>query len=129
MADLIAPPRPRFINRQQGSATRLAFDTLLECNHIDPSEIDGYAEQEHTHMAIAARIASGERDVGIGESSVADKFSLGFTPLVRENFYLGLKRELQDEVKETIMSHFKSVPTLSFDRVSKATIRQTSGLK
>ena len=122
--DLLHRDKIKFINRQPGSATRLAFDTILEANAIEPSDIDGYAEQEHTHTAVAARIASGERDVGIAESGVANKFSLGFTPLINENFYIGFKVELQDALKKTIIEHFKALPNLAFKHVSISDMRR-----
>lgn len=100
MADL------RFINRQAGSATRLVFDNLLDANKIQAESLTGYEDEEHTHTAVAARIASGDRDVGFGEASAAKKFSLMFSPIVRERFYLALKCELQTGVKNEIAAFF-----------------------
>src|SRR5581483_3381469 len=56
----------RFVNRQRGSGTRLLLDTLLEEAGIVRERIDGYTTEEFTHAAVAAYVASGMADVGMG---------------------------------------------------------------
>ena len=56
----------RFINRQRGSGTRVLFDALIEGLGIDAQNIDGYVNEEFTHAAVAAYVASGMADVGLG---------------------------------------------------------------
>ena len=128
LADLVIEPKPRFINRQPGSTTRLALDTLLEQDGIEAAEIDGYADEEHTHTAVAARIASGERDVGFAERRVAEKFSLGFAPLTTENFYICWKSELQDEIKNEIFHSLGQDPALNFAEISLVAVRKIHGI-
>ena len=123
LSTLAKDPKPRFINRQAGSATRLVLDTLLQAEQIDSSKIDGYQEEEHTHTAVAARIASGERDIGFAERRVAEKFSLEFTPLVAENFYVSWKSELQNEIKNEIIAHFATLNTATFEHVTLHDLR------
>lgn len=106
LEELVKMEDLRFINRQAGSATRLVFDNLLDANKIQAESLTGYEDEEHTHTAVAARIASGDRDVGFGEASAAKKFSLSFSPIVRERFYLALKCELQTGVKNEIAAFF-----------------------
>jgi molybdate transport repressor ModE-like protein len=76
-ADLRAT-RARFVNRQKGSGTRAWFDRLLAETGIGPEEIVGYGLEEFTHQAVAALIASGAADAGLGARAAAERFGLGF---------------------------------------------------
>jgi putative molybdopterin biosynthesis protein len=79
----------RFVNRQPGSGTRLLCDHLLAEAGLQSQHIDGYAARcEDTHVAMAAAIASGAADVGLGVQAAAEEFGLGFTPLLEEDYYL-----------------------------------------
>ena len=81
-------PGVRFINRQRGSGTRLLLDTLLEEAGVDAGRIEGYASQEFTHAAVAAYVASGMADVGMGVEPPAREFKLDFIPLAAERYFL-----------------------------------------
>jgi molybdate transport repressor ModE-like protein len=83
----------RFVNRQRGSGTRLLFDTLLEEQGMDPRTIDGYATEEYTHAAVAAYVASGMADVGLGVEPAARQFNLGFVPIAAERYFLICSRQ------------------------------------
>jgi putative molybdopterin biosynthesis protein len=84
----------RFINRQADSGTRLLFDTLLEEHNIEPSSINGYQNEEFTHMAVAAMVASNMVDVGFGIAAMAEKFDLAFIPIVWEHYCLAVPHRL-----------------------------------
>jgi len=83
----------RFINRQIGSGTRTLFDLLLSAEGIQPDDVAGYSQEEFTHAAVAAIIASGAADVGLGVSASARRFGLGFLPLVSEDYFFATRRE------------------------------------
>jgi molybdate transport repressor ModE-like protein len=83
----------RFVNRQRGSGTRLLFDTLLEEQGMDPQTIDGYVTEEYTHAAVAAYVASGMADVGLGVEPAARQFNLGFVPIATERYFLICSRQ------------------------------------
>src|SRR5690606_29958892 len=68
----------RFVNRQLGSGTRLAFDALLAAHRIRPAQINGYRHEEFTHAAVAAMIASGAADVAFGIEAAAAQHALSF---------------------------------------------------
>jgi putative molybdopterin biosynthesis protein len=89
----IAAKGARFINRQRGSGTHLALQRLLQEQGIEPSEINGYYTEEFTHLAVAAAIASGVADVGIGIEAAARRLKLDFIPLFVEDYYLLGRRE------------------------------------
>lgn len=84
----------RFINRQPDSGTRLLFDQLLQADNISPEQINGYQHEEFTHMAVAAMIASDVADAGFGIAPIAEKFNLGFLPLMWEHYCLAIPRAI-----------------------------------
>ncbi len=86
-------PGLRFVNRQAGSGTRLLLDLLLAGNDMRPQDIAGYETEEFTHAAVAATIASGAADAGMGVFAAAHRFGLDFIPLVREDYYLAVRRD------------------------------------
>ncbi len=87
-------PGLRFLNRQSGAGTRLLLDWLLRQNGIAASAIAGYGDVEMTHSAVAAMIASGHADAGLGVEAAAHQFDLGFVPLLKEDYFLVMRREL-----------------------------------
>ncbi|MCC6474856.1 MAG: helix-turn-helix transcriptional regulator [Burkholderiales bacterium] len=82
----------RYVNRQAGSATRMLFDRLLAASRLDPSAIAGYGNEEFTHVAVAATIASGHADAGLGIEAAAADFGLDFIPVATETYYLAVRR-------------------------------------
>ncbi len=78
-----------FINRQEGSGTRVLFDLELSAHGIDPSRIKGYENTASTHMEVALKILTGEADTGLGIRSVANMVGLEFIlPLKDERYDL-----------------------------------------
>lgn len=93
LADL-ARAGVRFVNRQPGSGTRLILDHLLAREGIAVRRIRGYDERiEYTHAAVAAFIASGMADAGVGVETAARQFRLGFVPLMNERYFLLVRRD------------------------------------
>jgi molybdate transport repressor ModE-like protein len=84
----LARPGIRFVNRQRGSGTRLLLDTLLDAAGVDANAIDGYGTAEFTHAAVAAYVASGMADVGMGVEPPAREFKLDFLPMAAERYFL-----------------------------------------
>lgn len=82
----------RFVNRQKGSSTRSLVDCMFEKEGIDVARVRGYETSEFTHMAIAAHVASGIADVGIGIETAAWRFGLTFIPLVLERYFLAANK-------------------------------------
>ncbi len=88
----------RLINRQPGAGTRLVLDGLLGQRGIAPGAINGYRDEEYTHSAVAATVASGGADVALGTAEAAARFDLRFTPLVQERFYLCARKSAPREL-------------------------------
>ena len=84
--------RARYINRQRGAGTRVLFDYLLGQQDIEPAEITGYAHEEVTHLAVAAAVADGIGDCGMGLRSAAEAMGLDFIGLTWERFDLAIPR-------------------------------------
>ena len=87
VADL-ARPEVRFVNRQQGSGTRLVFELLLERAGLRGAQVNGFENVELTHAAVAAYVASGKADSGLGVETAAREFDLDFVPILSERYFL-----------------------------------------
>ena len=85
--------RVRFVNRQRGAGTRVLLDYRLKQAGISPSEIDGYDAEAATHMAVAAQVASGEADCGMGVFSAAHAMGLDFIPVGEEEYDFAMRPE------------------------------------
>ena len=93
IADM-ARPGLRFVNRQPGSGTRLLTEHLLAEAGLEPGRIAGFhGPCEDTHVAVAAVVASGSADAGVGIEAAAAQFKLAFVPLAQEVYYLACVKE------------------------------------
>lgn len=105
----------RFVNRQRGSGTRLFLDYNLKKYNISPDRINGYEREEFTHIAVAAVVAAGDADCGLGVYSAAELMGLDFIPLGNEEYDFAvpekfLELDMIKEFIETIKSEeFKSI--------------------
>ncbi len=93
LADLTAEG-VRYVNRQRGSGTRNWFDRMLAEADLTPGAIQGYAIEEFTHQAVAAMIACGAADAGLGVRAAADQLGLDFLSVGWETYYLATSRSL-----------------------------------
>ena len=78
----------RYVNRQKGSGTRILADYLCKENGLLPEQIYGYDREELTHTSVAAQIASGSADAGMGIYSAAKLYDLDFLPVCIEEYDL-----------------------------------------
>jgi putative molybdopterin biosynthesis protein len=88
----LARPDIRFVNRQRGAGTRLLLDYHLTQEGIRPEAVPGYAREEYTHLAVAAAIASGRADCGLGIRAASIALDLGFVSLFHERYDLVIPR-------------------------------------
>lgn len=86
----------RYANRQLGSGTRILFDYLLKAHNIGKDEIDGYRNEEFTHTAVAAQIAGGNADCGLGIYSAAQMYGLDFIEITVEEYDLIVNKAFID---------------------------------
>jgi putative molybdopterin biosynthesis protein len=81
-------PGVRYVNRQRGAGTRVLLDHRLAELGIAPDAIFGYAREEPTHLAVAAAIAAGRGDAGLGITAAARAFGLDLVPVTWEPYDL-----------------------------------------
>ena len=84
----IAQPGVRYVNRQKGSGTRILVDYLCSQEQVDAAQIYGYDREELTHTSVAAQIASGSANAGMGIYSAAQLYGLDFLPICIEEYDL-----------------------------------------
>ena len=89
----LARPGLRYVNRQRGAGTRVLLDHELSQRGIGPGDVGGYAREEPTHLAVAAAIAAGRGDAGLGILAAARAFGLDFVPVTREPYDLVVTAE------------------------------------
>jgi putative molybdopterin biosynthesis protein len=85
-----------FINRQRGSGTRILLDFKLKLAGITPDMISGYPNEEFTHMAVAAAVASGTADTGLGIYASARALKLDFIPMITESYDIVIPADFMD---------------------------------
>jgi putative molybdopterin biosynthesis protein len=95
--DDLARPGLRYVNRQRGAGTRVLLDHELALRGLDPEQISGYSREEHTHLAVAAAVAAGRADAGMGILASARAFGLDFVPVALEPYDLVLRASLVDD--------------------------------
>lgn len=77
-----------FVNRQRGAGTRLLLEYHLDSLGLSTDSIHGYGREEYSHLTVAAAVASGRADCGLGVRAAADALNLDFIPLYEERFDL-----------------------------------------
>lgn len=77
-----------YVNRQRGAGTRVLLDYQLDKLGIAKEQISGYSQEEYTHLMVAAAVASGRADCGMGIAAAAAALELDFIPLYQERYDL-----------------------------------------
>lgn len=98
----------KFINRQLDSGTRTILDQLLTTSIVDAKEINGYGNEEFTHIAVAAMIASGAANVGFGIRAAASQFGLHFIPVIIEAYVLAIDKKISTHTKSLLRTLLNS---------------------
>ncbi len=108
LADLMQPGL-RYVNRAQGTGTRVLLDELLARAGLSPAGIPGYDTQEPSHSAVAQAVTSGAADVGLGIEAAAFEKGMDFVPLVRERYHLVcLKSALPQAPVQALLTELQS---------------------
>ncbi len=81
VAELLADPTLRMVNRNRGSGTRVLIDRLLEGRRPP-----GFAHEPRSHYAVAAAVAQKRADWGVTIETVARQAGLRFRPLQPEHY-------------------------------------------
>jgi putative molybdopterin biosynthesis protein len=94
--DLIRP-RLRYVNRQRGAGTRVLLDHELRRRGLAADDVEGYQREEHTHLAVAAAVAAGRADCGLGIHAAARAFGLDVVPVTTEPYDLVVAPGMLDD--------------------------------
>ncbi|MBW2655663.1 MAG: molybdopterin biosynthesis protein [Deltaproteobacteria bacterium] len=106
----------QFINRQPGSGTRILFDYKLKTLGISTDDIQGYENDEYTHLSVAVSVLSGRADVGLGIQAAAQALDLDFIPIVTEEYDLVIPDRFYETRKVQVL--LETIATRKFqDRV------------
>ncbi len=77
----------RFIHRQPGSGTRLLLECMLKREGATLADLQACDIEELTHAAVAAHVASGLADVGLGLEPPARRYGLDYVPVATEHYF------------------------------------------
>ena len=89
----LSRPDIRYVNRQRGAGTRVLLDYHLKKAAISADSIQGYNEEEYTHLGVAAAVASGRADCGLAIAAAAQALDLDFIPLFQERYDLVMPKQ------------------------------------
>jgi putative molybdopterin biosynthesis protein len=93
----LARPEVQFVNRQRGAGTRVLLEYYLNRMAIAAERIAGYSQEEYTHLGVAAAIASGRADCGMGIAAAAQALNLEFIPLFQERYDLVIPKPFAED--------------------------------
>lgn len=86
--------KAKFVNRNEGSGTRVLLEYLLREYGLDQRKIANYSDEVDTHLEVALKVFFNEADVGLGIEYVTHPLNLDFIPLKEEKFDLVVPKEL-----------------------------------
>jgi len=105
----ISEQQVRMVNRQRGSGTRVLFDYHLKNLGLPQDAFLGYEDEEYTHLGVAAAVASGRADTGLGIAAAAIALELDFVPLFTERYDLVIPQDYLDgDLLEPLMEVISS---------------------
>lgn len=93
----------RFVQRQPGSGTRLLTEHLLKQQGLPPPVETELHPTEDSHNAVAAAVASGAGDAGMGIEAAARAFGLDFVPLLTEDYFLVCMKDALEHPGVTLL--------------------------
>ena len=111
-------PHVVMVNRPRGTGTRALLDSLLEktAKSLGASleelarGIRGYTHEVRTHTAVAAAVAQGRADVGVGVRYAAELYGLEFIPIGWEQYDLVVRKEVLDKALEIAEETLRNLP-------------------
>ncbi|MGF7049605.1 putative molybdopterin biosynthesis protein [Paenibacillus sp. DS2015] len=85
----LSTPKLRIVNREKGSGARVLLDEQLRLHGMTSEQLVGYDDEQSNHLGVAAKVSSGEADVGIGHAKAASIVGhVDFIPLIDERYDL-----------------------------------------
>lgn len=103
------------LNRRTGSGSRILLDGQLKKLGIAASSVRGYDRIMRSHLTMAAAIAEGEADLGLGTGRVSRQLEgIEFIPLLEERFDLAVKKDMLDS--DAVQALLKVMTSESFKK-------------
>ena len=103
------------LNRRTGSGSRILLDGQLKKLGIAASSVRGYDRIMRSHLTMAAAIAEGEADLGLGTGRVSRQLEgIEFIPLLEERFDLAVKKDMLDS--DAVQALLKVITSESFKK-------------
>ena len=84
------------VNRPRGSGSRDLLDRVLDSQGIAPHQVLGYQRELQGHLEVAAAVASGLADAGVGVQAAASALGLDFISLEEERYDLVIPNHFLD---------------------------------
>jgi putative molybdopterin biosynthesis protein len=66
----LSKPGLRIANREKGSGARVLLDEQMRIYGIKPDALQGYEQEELSHLALAGKVRNGKADLGVGIEKV-----------------------------------------------------------
>lgn len=88
----LARPDVRYAARQPGSGTLLLLEHLLARRGLSLAHVARPSNALDTHLAVAAAVAGGRADAGLGLRAAARALDLDFIPLASERYDIAFRR-------------------------------------
>ena len=102
----------KIANRPKGSGSRDLLDRLLDSEGIPPVEVEGYENEFQGHLDLAAAVATGMADAGVGVHAAATALGLEFLPLEEERYDLAIPNHFLDTPGVQALLDLLSAPGL-----------------
>lgn len=94
----LARPGLRIANRERGAGARVLLDEQLRLHGVPQAKLLGYDQTLSNHLSVAAKVASGEADVGVGTEKAASIVQgVDFIPLSVERYDLVMLKRPENE--------------------------------
>ena len=90
----LATKNIRFVNRNEGSGTRVLLEFLLQEESLDSAEINGFDSVVDSHTEVVQKILYDEADAGMGIEYTTHHLPVDFIPLQEEQFDLVIPSEI-----------------------------------
>lgn len=93
------------LNRRIGSSSRILLDGQLKRLGVPAEKVKGYDRIMRSHLTMAAAIAEGEADIGIGTGRVSRQLDgIEFIPLIEERYDIAIKKsKFETDAVRTMM--------------------------
>ena len=105
-------PNITIVNRPSGSGSRNLLDRLLVSQGIPAESVHGYDRELRGHLEVAAAVASGLADAGVGVHAAASALGLDFLPLEEERYDLAIPNHFLDVPAVQILLDLLRTPTV-----------------